>query len=235
VQSCSDAQEMRSRCNLLTEKLPKMSLTFLEETLCCKTEQDYKELPYKDSKKENKSATNEDFPLVPSCKLDDIPLVGMDAMERANSTLEDFCRSYFMFHALDVHILETLFKYLPTLTFVESYIYQLDGLNEETLHPSMKGRFSNQESIKTGQFSPLIVLETDPFRPLRYALEVRGLMTERIDQELRDGMEYWTLERSLCNAVSENKEVLFVFKVIDFKTNALDASFRFFKFLVFDV
>ncbi|GLJ48750.1 hypothetical protein SUGI_1028070 [Cryptomeria japonica] len=220
VQSCSSAHEMRGRCSLLAEQLPKMSLILLEEALCWKTKQGYEELQYKDRDKESKIATNEIIPLVQNTKVDNTPLVGLNAMERAKSTLEDFCRSYFMFHDLDVHRLETLFKYLPILTFVESYIYQLDGLNEETLHPSVKGRFICQESFKTGQFSPLIALETDPFRPLRSVLEVRGLMTERIDKELRDGVQYWTLERFLCNSVLENKEVSVqdVMRALQFKS-----------------
>ncbi|CAI0422263.1 unnamed protein product, partial [Linum tenue] len=40
-------------------------------------------------------------------------VVQLDAMQRANSTLEDFCRSYFMFHGMDVNKPELLFKYLP--------------------------------------------------------------------------------------------------------------------------
>jgi len=51
------------------------------------------------------------------------PMVGFDAMTRAKSTLEDFCRSYFMFHGLDVNNPQSVFKYLPILSFTESYIY----------------------------------------------------------------------------------------------------------------
>lgn len=35
------------------------------------------------------------------------------------------CRSYFMFHELDVDSAESIFKYLPLLSFTESYIYQV--------------------------------------------------------------------------------------------------------------
>ena len=35
-----------------------------------------------------------------------------------------------MFHDVDVHKPGSWFKYLPILTFVESYIYQMDGMNE---------------------------------------------------------------------------------------------------------
>ena len=35
------------------------------------------------------------------------------------------CRSYFMFHGLDVNNPQSVFKYLPILSFTESYIYQV--------------------------------------------------------------------------------------------------------------
>lgn len=35
------------------------------------------------------------------------------------------CRSYFMFHGMDANDLQALFKYLPLLSFTESYIYQV--------------------------------------------------------------------------------------------------------------
>ncbi|XP_027768889.1 uncharacterized protein LOC107005136 isoform X3 [Solanum pennellii] len=55
---------------------------------------------------------------------EDMPMIGLDAMQRANSTLEDFCRSYFMFHKMDPHQPQSMFRYLPILSFTESYIYQ---------------------------------------------------------------------------------------------------------------
>eukprot|EP01018_Ginkgo_biloba_P035916 Gb_07312 [translate_table: standard] len=140
-------------------------------------------------------------------------------LEESSSLSPNWCRSYFMFHAMDVHKPESLFKFLPILTFVESYIYQLDGLNEESLHPSNESRFSSQtnlrdvydpcnlESFEMESFHLLSVLQTDPFRPLRLVLENKGLMTERIDKEFRNGVEYWTLERSLCNALLNRTEL----------------------------
>ncbi|CDP09997.1 unnamed protein product [Coffea canephora] len=47
---------------------------------------------------------------------------------RANSTLEDFCRSYFIFYKMDVHQLQLIFIYLPILSFTESYIYQINKM-----------------------------------------------------------------------------------------------------------
>eukprot|EP00240_Pyramimonas_obovata_P010964 CAMPEP_0118929578 /NCGR_PEP_ID=MMETSP1169-20130426/6535_1 /TAXON_ID=36882 /ORGANISM="Pyramimonas obovata, Strain CCMP722" /LENGTH=120 /DNA_ID=CAMNT_0006871793 /DNA_START=553 /DNA_END=912 /DNA_ORIENTATION=+ len=57
----------------------------------------------------------------------------LHAMQRANSSLEDFVRSYFMFHNLDPHCPKACFKHLPILSFVESYIYLLDERNEAQL------------------------------------------------------------------------------------------------------
>lgn len=109
-----------------------------------------------------------------------------------------------MFHDVDVHELGSWFKYLPILTFVESYIYQLDGMNEEVLNPSREGSFGSRIIHKD---VPNEQEMTDPFGPLRNALEVRGLMTERINKEFRNGVEYWTLERSLCNTASKGTEI----------------------------
>jgi hypothetical protein len=39
--------------------------------------------------------------------------------------LKKQCRSYFMFHGLDANNPQPLFKYLPVLSFTESYIYQV--------------------------------------------------------------------------------------------------------------
>lgn len=204
VQACTDEHEMAGRCNLLADQLPKMPATLLEEALCCKAKQDDKELQYRATNKGNKDTTSSFFPSLARYTVEGMPLVGLDAIERAKSTLEDFVRSYFMFHDVEVHILGSWFKYLPILTFVESYIYQLDAMNEEVLTPSREDSFNAQINLKDVQNEQEM---TDPFGPLRNALGVRGLMTERINKELRDGMEYWTLERSLCNAASKGTEI----------------------------
>lgn len=204
VQACSDEHEMAGRCRLLVEQLPKISGILLEEASIWKAKQDDKELQFRSTNKGNMDTTNACFPSLGGYIVEEMPLIGLDAMERAKSTLEDFCRSYFMFHDVDVHKPGSWFKYLPILTFVESYIYQLDRLNEEVLNPSREGSFCSRINLKDVQ-SELEM--TDPFGPLRNALEVRGLMTERINKELINGVEYWTLERSLCNAASKGTEI----------------------------
>ncbi|KAL0449306.1 UNVERIFIED_CONTAM: hypothetical protein Slati_1487000 [Sesamum latifolium] len=107
--------------------------------------------------------------------LDDA-MVGMDAMMRSNSTLEDF----------------------------------LDGLNEKLLQlPSSMPVFSKDfEDVdsKLGAKS-VRMFRKDPFRPLLFILERQGLLTERIEEELRCGEEYWALERELCSALVSNKEI----------------------------
>ncbi|XP_043719988.1 uncharacterized protein LOC122667679 isoform X2 [Telopea speciosissima] len=165
--------------------------------------------------------------------VEDMAVVGLDAMKRSNSSLDDFCRSYFMFHDLDVSKPQTIFIYLPILSFTESYIYQLDRYNEEILHPSTKGdipsergpdHFNNvykmQDEKQRLRKKFLEVFKTDPFRPLILLLERQGLLTERIREELRCGQEYWALERNLCNALLSNKEVFIedVMRGIDLKS-----------------
>ncbi|KAL6575925.1 hypothetical protein OROHE_000396 [Orobanche hederae] len=118
---------------------------------------------------------------------DDVAMVGVDAMMRSNSTLEDFCMSYFMFHKMEANQPQSIFRYLPMLSFTESYIYQ------------------DEEPVLGAKF--VRMFQKDPFRPLLSLLQCQGLLNKRITQELRYGEEYWALERKLCCALESNKEI----------------------------
>ncbi|CAN1169727.1 hypothetical protein LINPERHAP2_LOCUS28560 [Linum perenne] len=138
--------------------------------------------------------------------LDGVAVIQLDAMQRANSTLEDFCRSYFMFHEMDVNKPELLFKYLPFLSFTESYVYQIDSWNEKIVNvENTKITCSGRRSEEATNL--MHTLKNDPFRPLVLQLESHGLLTERIREELRFGEEYWSLERELCFALANRKEI----------------------------
>uniref|UniRef100_A0A7N0VJS4 Uncharacterized protein n=1 Tax=Kalanchoe fedtschenkoi TaxID=63787 RepID=A0A7N0VJS4_KALFE len=156
----------------------------------------------------------------------DEAMVGLDAMQRANSTLEDFCRSYFMFHDLDASKPQSIFRYLPILSFTESYIYQLDCLNESLLHEPVGSHNVLKEAAfvsasddvtlpstlvtckrKSSSAGSVHAFLTDPFRQLVLLLQRHGLMTERIGEELRGGEEYWKLERQLCSAMINKEEI----------------------------
>eukprot|EP00249_Psilotum_nudum_P011300 c23088_g1_i3 orf=484-1860(-) len=134
-----------------------------------------------------------------------VPLVGLRAMEHAKSTLEDFCKSYFMFHDMDACNTDHLFRYLPALQFVESYIYQLDRENEERLLSHPGDEVLHQVSDKD------VVLEIstseNPFGPLEAALAERNWLTERIENEFKDGREYWALELALCRALIMKEKI----------------------------
>ncbi|XP_073119756.1 uncharacterized protein [Henckelia pumila] len=138
---------------------------------------------------------------------DDVAMIGLDAMKRSNSSLEDFCRSYFMFHAMEANEPQSIFKYLPFLSFTESYIYQLDGLNEKLLllsnHevPITGTDFEELCQNLDGEKSIIRRFHKEPFRPLCLVLERHKLLTKRINEELRCGEEYWALERKLCGAL----------------------------------
>ncbi|CAM6035599.1 unnamed protein product [Sphagnum compactum] len=123
-----------------------------------------------------------------------MPMVALKDMERGRSTLEDYCRSYFMFHGLDVHDPVHVFRHLPVLMFVESFIYQLDELNEDQLRLS---------SLPVGELglctdNSLRSTEVDQINKSHQA----GFQRQKIEEELKDGLQYWELEQSLCNAVS---------------------------------
>ncbi|KAK8970987.1 hypothetical protein KSP40_PGU013665 [Platanthera guangdongensis] len=125
-------------------------------------------------------------------------VISIGAMQRANSTMEDFCRSYFMFHGLDASKAQSIFSFLPVLYFTESYIYQLDTLNESKLLQSTDG---SEKGFRRCSAS-------DPFDPLIDLLQQQGLMTERIRTELHLGVEYWKLERLLCDELTKKDMVL---------------------------
>ncbi|GKV23448.1 hypothetical protein SLEP1_g33172 [Rubroshorea leprosula] len=220
VQPCGEL-DIGEKCSLISEYVPKISAAFLKEAsqwLGLKT------VLHSEGKQDNRAFAGYQQNHVHGTKIGkrhcdslqvkekDVAMVGLDAMERANSTLEDFCRSYFMFHGVDINTPQSLFKYLPLLTFVESYMYQLDGLNEEILHiateevPGLER--GSKEIVDQGRRTKFNdAFETDPFKPLVGLLKCRDLLTERIIEEFRGGEEYWALERKLCCAVIGNKEI----------------------------
>ncbi|KAJ1271271.1 hypothetical protein BS78_06G116300 [Paspalum vaginatum] len=134
------------------------------------------------------------------------PMVGFDAMTRSKSTLEDFCRSYFMFHGLDVGDPQSIFKYLPVLSFTESYIYQLDASNEDSLclvkDNGTYSKVPEREKETLYETSLLQMIE-----PLDGLLQRQGLMTDRLRNELKSGIQYWSLERKLCQALLRNEKI----------------------------
>ncbi|GBG78346.1 hypothetical protein CBR_g26374 [Chara braunii] len=75
---------------------------------------------------------------------DYVPEMGvrLKDMERASSTLQDFVSSYFMFHEMDPHRPEDVFRFLPVLAYVEAYMYKLDELNEEVVNGALTVRGS---------------------------------------------------------------------------------------------
>lgn len=197
---------VEEKCSLISQHLPKMSPSFLEKALVV-LPGEHKGI-LSDSLSVNLIKENNEggsHRLGTSTVKEDVASIGFDAMQRANSTLEDFCRSYFMFHGMDVKRPESIFKYLPVLSFAESYIYQLDTLNEKMVNVIV-----NKVTVQDGRsddeaYSALActfdsVFESDPFCPLTLLLQHNGLLSERIREELKYGEEYWALERKLCGA-----------------------------------
>ncbi|CAA7401657.1 unnamed protein product [Spirodela intermedia] len=135
------------------------------------------------------------------------PLIGLHAMQRANSTLEDFCRSYFMFHGMEAEDPHSIFRFLPVLSFTESYIYQLDIINEKSLCLSVDEENRSGKSIGNQTNIPS-EFKFISFDPLIFFLEQHGLLTERIKRELELGLEYWSLERKLCQRLTSKTKIL---------------------------
>ncbi|KAJ8765461.1 hypothetical protein K2173_014583 [Erythroxylum novogranatense] len=221
IRPCGDL-DLNRKCTLIAETIPKISLSFLEEAHLFFNAQ----VPLQARNEVTgfrQSCVggdgNESLPIGGggSCVFSqgnfvDTALVGLDAVRRANSTLEDFCRSYFMFHGMDEKSPEAIFKYLPVLVFTESYIYQMDRLNEEIVNMSNNGAsaIETADMLDTnGCWTSKVIgmFKSDPFRPLTIQLENLGLMTQRIREELWHGEEYWALERKLCSALRNKEEI----------------------------
>ncbi|XVF59006.1 hypothetical protein PTKIN_Ptkin07bG0239100 [Pterospermum kingtungense] len=206
LQPCGQLN-LHSKCSLLSEFIPKISVTFLEEA----SEWISLETHERGSEEINNPPDKRDC-LSSLVNHEEVAMVGLEAMERANSTHEDFCRSYFMFHGININSQEMIFKYFPVLGFTESYIYQLDGLNEKILSvptERVTALAKESEKVKYQDWAEMLanVLENDPFRPLLNVLECRGLLTERMREEFRCGEEYWALERKLCCALMSKTEI----------------------------
>ncbi|KAH9712957.1 ATP synthase subunit b [Citrus sinensis] len=163
--------DMAEKCSLILEYVPKLSASFLEEALP-RLSQEGTQVNCFRSGIVNENDCGE-------------ALVGLDGMQRANSTLEDFLDS------LNEKIVN-----MPT----DGVTVSERGFEEVVL-------FSMQKAYEK-QVSKLIdILKSDPFRPLVSLLERHGLLTERIVEEFRCGEEYWALERKLCCALMTKKEI----------------------------
>ncbi|PKI66209.1 hypothetical protein CRG98_013377 [Punica granatum] len=196
IQPCADL-DLNTKRRLVNENMPQISSALLEEASILLGQKDSVKLEKAGPNCSNWTTLAGSAPVISfhdkvdqdflQSELGNEAVIGLDSMQRANSTLEDFCRSYFMFHGMDVNRPQSVFKYLPMLFFVESYIYQIT------------------ENGDTG--GVIYKFQTDPFRPLLLLLECHGLLTERIKEELRSGAEYWALERKLCFALKSRQEV----------------------------
>ncbi|KAL6518564.1 hypothetical protein OROGR_019066 [Orobanche gracilis] len=113
-------------------------------------------------------------------------MVGIDAMMRSNSTLEDFVIFYVSQNGSKP---ASISIQIPAYTFVYRKLYI--SADED---PVLGAKFVR-------------IFQKDPFRPLLSLLQRQGLLNKRITQELRSGEEYWALERKLCCALESNKEI----------------------------
>lgn len=110
--------------------------------------------------------------------------VSFHGLKRAQTTIEDFTKTYFPLH--DLSALD-FFKYLPILTFVEATIYQMDEENEQV--------------AKTGVCEPESKAQVESETVLKSVLQEEGLWDSKIEHELNAGELYWQQERYLCSRV----------------------------------
>ncbi|CAH9094853.1 unnamed protein product [Cuscuta epithymum] len=206
--------DIDTKCLLILQHLPRFSPEFFEEASKCISGEGSLPKPMAQDIQNSASICSNDEKVGPDQKqwdFRDVALISMDGILHANSTLEDFCRSYFMFHGIDAHQPQSIFKYLPILSFTESFIYQLDKLNEKFLRPSWRQNtiLCNKPCGGGDQSLPLkpVSITSDAFGPLVNILDLQGLLTDRISEEFRNGIKYWSLERKLCNALASKLQV----------------------------
>ncbi|TYI05590.1 hypothetical protein ES332_A10G099400v1 [Gossypium tomentosum] len=205
LQPCGELNlDMKFR--LLSEYLPKISVSFLEEAsqwVRFETdERDYQEVNDPSGKKDC-------LPL--QINHEEVAMVGLEAMERANSTLEDFeyCINFNIFVGASLIAFNAMVLRSCSWNWAK-FLSLLDGLNEKILSIPTEGDTSLAKEFEkmnyqcwAGTFANM--LEKDPFRPLLNVLELRGLLTDR--EEFRSGEEYWALERKLCCALTHKMEI----------------------------
>ncbi|KAF5957865.1 hypothetical protein HYC85_005090 [Camellia sinensis] len=141
--------DMEKKCKLIYENLPKISTVFLEEALPCLSEKGNCE------HKSGNDSLQTDY--------DDMAMVGLAAMQDANSTLEDF---------LD-RLNEKMLK-IPTeeVTVLER------GSSTITLPTDFDWM---QEANQSWVVKFIELFKTNPFGPLVLLLEHHGLLTERFE------------------------------------------------------
>ncbi|CAK7354562.1 unnamed protein product [Dovyalis caffra] len=168
IQPCGDL-DIKDKLSLINERIPKISDSFLEEASLLFNRKEKEPV----LQIENKLITtsNGDF--------EDMALVSLDAMQRANSTLEDFMDS------LNEKIVNMQISSV--------------GVIERESHMEVSENW-------IGKF--IYVLKNNPFKPLVGQLQRHGLLTQRIIEEFMFGEEYWALERKLCSALMNQTEIL---------------------------
>ncbi|XP_023737869.1 uncharacterized protein LOC111885871 isoform X4 [Lactuca sativa] len=202
MQPCGEL-DMNQKCKLISNHFPKISSAFNKESspqLC-----DKGNIVTEASLSHHCDDDMSVGLLQTDCA--DVAMVTLDSMQRANSTLQDFCRSYFMFHEMDANNAESIFKYLPLLSFTESYIYQLDTINEKLLQLPSDGIPDSDMMTPDWILRFIKSFKNDTFKPLAVLLESYGIYTDRIRDELKCGEEYWALERKLCSALTNKQEI----------------------------
>ncbi|XWS29551.1 hypothetical protein CRYUN_Cryun24cG0038400 [Craigia yunnanensis] len=107
---------------------------------------------------------------------EEVAMVGVEAMERANSTLEDFA---LMFVGLQILFYVSLNgNKQPTS---DTQIFPCAFIHRKLYLSGVTALAKEFEKVKYQGWAEIFVnlLEKDPFRPLLSMLECRGLLTER--------------------------------------------------------
>ncbi|KAM5577189.1 hypothetical protein ABKV19_007837 [Rosa sericea] len=174
VQPCGEL-DLENKCALVSEYMPKISAAILDEASSNLTRKGYEENCVENSLPLDFGHKSESGPL--QTDFEEIAMVGLDAMQRANSTLEDF--------------LDDLNEKTVQASSSEMTISERGA--------AVEGH------RKISQFSN--VFKSDPFRPLECLLESHVLLTKRMQDEFKCGEEYWALERKLCHALKNKMQI----------------------------
>uniref|UniRef100_K3Y865 Uncharacterized protein n=1 Tax=Setaria italica TaxID=4555 RepID=K3Y865_SETIT len=82
----------------------------------------------------------------------------------------------------------------------------LDASNEDSLNLIPDNRSSSKELERKKEAFDETSL-SQMIEPLDSFLQNQGLMTDRLQTELKSGIQYWSLERKLCQALTRNEKI----------------------------
>ena len=152
-------------------------------------------------------------------EIENTNIISFRSLKKARSTLEDFAKTYLIYHNLTS---DHFYKFMDILVFVESIIYSIDEWNEKqanTYTSNTKQSMRSDHDINNNDhdlnqldskcwLKNLAITQNEFIEQVanNKALNIlvsflyfKKLYSVEIESELKDGLMYWKLERILCS------------------------------------